>query len=107
MAKIKACLVSELVPGTMRTFNILGRTILIANVNGRFFAMDGLCSHEGGILADGSLKGYTITCPLHGAEYDLRTGKVIQEPMGEDKKVFDLRSYQVTLEEGCVHIDML
>jgi nitrite reductase (NADH) small subunit len=48
--------------------------ILVANIGGELHAMDNVCSHSGGSLADGYLHGNVVTCPLHGWEYDVTTG---------------------------------
>jgi nitrite reductase/ring-hydroxylating ferredoxin subunit len=48
--------------------------VLVVNVGGEFRAMDNVCSHSGGSLADGYLDGNIVTCPLHGWEYDVTTG---------------------------------
>ena len=106
MVKVKACLVSELPPQTMRNISLLGRTVLIANVGDQVYAMDGLCSSDGANLADGVLKGYLVKCPIHGAEFDLRTGKVVKGPWGDSKPAADLRSYAVVREGDCLYVDM-
>lgn len=107
MTMIKACLEEELPPGTKRIINMLGRTILIANVDSHYYAVDGLCPDQGANLGDGVLKGYLIRCPVHGSEFDLRTGKLLKGPWTGARDVPDLRSYPVVVEEGCVNIDML
>jgi nitrite reductase/ring-hydroxylating ferredoxin subunit len=56
MVMIEACLASELPPGTMNNVILMGRTILLANVEGKLFAMDGLCSSDGGNLAAAACK---------------------------------------------------
>jgi nitrite reductase/ring-hydroxylating ferredoxin subunit len=106
MVKVKACLVSELPPHTMRNISLLGRTVLIANVGDRVYAMDGLCSSDGANLADGVLRGYLVKCPIHGSEFDLRTGKVVKGPWGDSKPAADLRSYAVVREGDCLYVDM-
>ena len=106
MVKIEACLASELPPGAMNTMILMGRTILLANVEGRLFAMDGLCSSDGGNLADGRLVEYRVKCPLHGTEFDLRTGKVIGQPWGDTKRPDDLRVYPVIREDDCIQVDL-
>ncbi|MDE3077823.1 MAG: Rieske (2Fe-2S) protein [Chloroflexota bacterium] len=64
----------DLRPGD-KTWIVHGREeILVANVGGHFCAMDNVCSHSGGSLADGSLAGTIVRCPLHGWEYDVTTG---------------------------------
>lgn len=106
MVKIKACLASELSSGTMRSINLQGRTVLIVNVNGHIYAVDGICANDGGNLADGAIKGFIVKCPLDGSEFDLRTGKLVKEAWGTSNKKQDLRSYVITLENGCIYIDI-
>jgi nitrite reductase/ring-hydroxylating ferredoxin subunit len=103
--KIKVCLESELPSGSMMSFDVLGRTVLFANIDGSYHAIDGLCSHGMGSLARGILEGYVVRCPLHGAEFDLRTGKVLKMPWKEPIKAFDLRAYEVSVEDGCLIVD--
>ena len=106
MVRIEACLASELPPGSMNNVILMGRTILLANVDGRLFAMDGLCSSDGGNLADGRLTGFVVKCPLHGTEFDLRTGKVVEQPWGNTKRPDDLRVYPVVREGDCILVDI-
>lgn len=53
-----------------------GNNIVLAMVNGQVFAMDAICSHQGGPLEEGNLEGYNLTCPWHYAVFDVRKGKV-------------------------------
>jgi nitrite reductase/ring-hydroxylating ferredoxin subunit len=53
-----------------------GNNIVLAMVNGQVFAMDAVCSHQGGPLEEGKLEGYNLTCPWHYAVFDVRNGKV-------------------------------
>lgn len=69
--------VADLGPGTMKSVTADGHTLLLANVEGTVYALDGLCSHRQGVLADGQLEGYAVRCPRHGAQFDVRTGKVV------------------------------
>ncbi len=103
--KVKVCLESELPNSSMRSIEIQGRTVLVVNIDGRYYAMDGMCSHDMGNLARGALEGFVLRCPLHGAEFDLRTGKVVKMPWKEPIKAFDLRTYEVSVEEGCLIVD--
>ena len=48
-----------------------------SDVEGRFHAIDDVCTHDGGPLADGELSGHTIACPRHGAKFDVRTGAIV------------------------------
>ena len=83
----------------------MGRALLIANSDGHYYAMDGTCSHQFANLALGSIDDLIVTCPLHGARFDVRTGKVVQG-LGPEERVNDLRAYRVEVIEGCLHIDM-
>ena len=53
---------------------------LVFNVDGTFFAIDDVCTHDGGPLADGELTGCEIECPRHGARFDVRTGRPLSMP---------------------------
>lgn len=66
--------------GTMRLVELGGRPILVANVDGRLFAVQGTCSHEGYPLDDGELDESTVTCGLHYSRFDLRDGTVLDPP---------------------------
>jgi 3-phenylpropionate/trans-cinnamate dioxygenase ferredoxin subunit len=101
-----ACLTSELPPGSMRNVDILGHTVMVANVNGQYFAMDGICSHGFADLSRGTLEGYAVECPRHQARFDVRTGKVLQGPVNAEGRAFDLHSYPVQVSEGCVTVDV-
>jgi len=105
MVLVTACLVNEVPPGGMRNFSLLDHTVLVANVDGRFYAMDGVCSHGFASLAQGTLDGFIVTCPRHAARYDLRTGKVVAQPVPTGRAV-DLRAYRVEVSDGCVNVDM-
>jgi nitrite reductase/ring-hydroxylating ferredoxin subunit len=69
---------SELAPGKMIGAQIEGERILVANVNGQFYAMRAICNHMGGQLDKGKLVGNVVTCPLHGSKWDVKTGKLVQ-----------------------------
>lgn len=62
-------------PGTMKTFDVSGRKILLANADGTFFAIDNKCPHIGKPMSNGKFDGTSITCPFHGAQFDVRTGE--------------------------------
>ncbi len=60
-----------------------GRAVALFNVDGTFFAIDDVCTHDGGPLAEGELEGAEIRCPRHGARFDVRTGKALSFPAFE------------------------
>jgi nitrite reductase/ring-hydroxylating ferredoxin subunit len=77
--------------GTIMKVEVKGKSIVLAMVNGQIHAINSVCSHQGGPLEEGKLEGYSITCPLHYAVFDIRNGKV------SDSTVWatDLESYEV------------
>jgi len=79
MAKfVEALNVNDLKDGEMKDVVLDGREILLARVNGKYYAADNRCPHFGGKLARGKLEGTVITCPLHGSQFDLASGKVVR-----------------------------
>ena len=80
MGFVRAAKVGDLPPGTIREFQVEGKSVALANVDGQFHAIDGICIHRGGPLGDGVLEGAVVTCPWHGWQYDVRTGRVGQNP---------------------------
>ena len=82
------------------------KKILLANVGGKIFAMDGVCTHMGGHLWEGSLTGMTVKCPRHGSEFDLATGKNTKKPWIPFGKAPDLKTYPVSLEVEEVFVDV-
>jgi 3-phenylpropionate/trans-cinnamate dioxygenase ferredoxin component len=71
---------SEVPPGGKRLLDVDGRAIALFNVDGTLYAIDDVCTHDGGPLAEGELKGGEIQCPRHGARFDVRTGKPLCMP---------------------------
>ena len=80
MAFLRAARKDEIPDGSIREFQVDGKTVALANVSGTFYAIDNVCLHRGGPLGGGVLNGKVVTCPWHGWEYDVTTGKVVQNP---------------------------
>jgi len=80
MALVKACDQSEVPPGRLKFVNAGGKDLVIANVEGTFYAMDNWCTHEQGNLSEGELRDNVLTCPEHGAQFDVKTGRVLLGP---------------------------
>ena len=76
---VKIVKVSNIPKGSMKGFTISDKQILVANVDGKFYAMDAICSHSFGYLPKGKLDGYIITCPVHRAQFDVVSGKVAKD----------------------------
>ena len=64
----------------MKHVEVNNREILVANVDGKFYAIDDRCSHMNAPLSRGGLRGKIVTCPQHGAQFDVTTGKKQAEP---------------------------
>ncbi len=71
---------SDIAIGTMKKVTLNDKQILIANVNGNYYAIGSECTHYGGDLSQGTLKGNIVTCPNHKSKFDVTTGKVVSPP---------------------------
>jgi 3-phenylpropionate/trans-cinnamate dioxygenase ferredoxin subunit len=80
MARHLAAKVSELAPGTTRRVVVDSTGILLCNVGGKIYAIEDVCTHDGGPLDQGDLEGECIVCPRHGATFDVRTGDALTLP---------------------------
>ena len=90
---------SEL-PNGERLFVDLGdKPIVIFNIASQFFAIGDICTHDDGPLGDGVIEDHNIVCPRHGAEFDVRTGKVMSMPA-----VVDIPAYPVQVRDGIIFI---
>lgn len=67
--------VDDILPGEAKEFTVGGRVIALFNVGGDFYALDGVCPHAGGPLGEGTLSGNVVTCPWHGWQFDVTTGR--------------------------------
>lgn len=83
--------VDELPAGERMVVEINRKWVAIFNVNGEYHAIQDICSHDGGELAEGELTGCEIACPRHGAKFDIRTGKVLSAPALVDIPAFEVR----------------
>lgn len=80
MGFAKAADVSEIPVGRMKRVRVGGTEVLLANMEGKFYATAAKCSHAGGDLSLGRLDGTVVTCPRHGSRFDLTTGKALEGP---------------------------
>jgi 3-phenylpropionate/trans-cinnamate dioxygenase ferredoxin subunit len=83
--------VDELEAGGVMLVDVDGTEVAVFNIDGEFYALADICTHDGGTLADGTVEGYEIECPRHGARFDIRTGKVMAPPAYEDVTVYPVR----------------
>lgn len=87
----KVASASEIAPGQARLINVKGKEIALFNIEGTFFALDNACPHEEGPLAEGEIEGHEVTCPWHGARFDIRTGEVLCAPAYDDVARYNVR----------------
>jgi 3-phenylpropionate/trans-cinnamate dioxygenase ferredoxin subunit len=93
---------AEDLPNGERMFvDIDEEKIVIFNIAGGYYAIADVCSHDDGPVGDGELSGYEITCPRHGASFDVRTGQVLSLPA-----IVDIPAYPVRLVDGQIQIGL-
>jgi 3-phenylpropionate/trans-cinnamate dioxygenase ferredoxin component len=101
MAFARTAKSNEITPGTIREFHVEGRAIAVANVGGKFYAINNTCLHRGGPLGQGVMDGSVVTCPWHGWQYEVRTGKVSQNPaVGVDCYALEVRGEDIYVDLG-------
>ena len=88
---IKVAALRDVAPGKMKRVMVQERRVLLANVGGKIYAADEMCTHEEASLCLGSLKGELLKCPLHGSRFDLRTGAVLDEPADVPLKIYPVK----------------
>lgn len=91
LSYIKVARVSEVSVSQMKQFQLNGQDICVANIDGKFFAINNICSHEGGPLADGKLEGNEVECPWHQSKFDMTTGEVKSPPATEPQAVYEVK----------------
>jgi 3-phenylpropionate/trans-cinnamate dioxygenase ferredoxin component len=96
---IRVCAENEVTEGQIKTFEIKDRPIAVARWQGSFFALDNICTHDGGSLGEGDLVKGQIQCPRHGARFDLKTGQVTRMPA-----VIGIGTYEIKIEDGDVFV---
>jgi nitrite reductase/ring-hydroxylating ferredoxin subunit len=86
---------ADIKPGELTAFDVKGVRVAVANVDGRFFAIDDTCTHEQCSLAgEGTLEGTVVTCGCHGAQFDVTTGAVLAPPAFEPVKAYPVHVQQ-------------
>jgi len=78
---VEVAKVNEIPDGKMKHVEVDGKEVLVANIGGKFCAISDRCGHMNALLSMGNLTGNTVTCPFHGAKFDVITGKKLTEPI--------------------------
>lgn len=86
------------------------KPVLVANAGGKYFAVDSICTHRFGYLPKGKLENTILICPVHGAQYDVATGKMVKDVPGLMKMATsggaqDLNSYKVEIRGDAIFVD--
>jgi 3-phenylpropionate/trans-cinnamate dioxygenase ferredoxin component len=93
--------ITDLPPGSIKTVMTGDTHLALANVNGDIYAIEDVCSHDGGPLGEGEVLDFEVECPRHGARFDVRTGKVTAFPA-----VVGVRTFPVKVEGGDVKVSL-
>ncbi len=88
---IKACARAEVADGKGHVVVLNGKQIALFNLGGAFYATDDACTHVGGSLSEGEIEGTVVTCPLHGATFDVTDGRVLGPPAGADLTCYEVK----------------
>lgn len=89
----------EFLPGSWRTVSVDDTQIAVFNVNGEYYAIEDMCTHDGEILSGGTVAGKEVICPRHGARFSLITGEALGPPAYEPVPTFTVR-----VQEGMVQV---
>ena len=100
MEYVKVARVSDVAPGVGLRVDIGDEAIAIFNLDGEFYAIGDVCTHEETSLADGDVFGDVVECPLHGAEFDIKSGKALSLPA-----VLPVPTYTVRVEGDDILVD--
>ena len=92
----------EIPPGERIFIEINQEPVVVFNIAGNLFAIGDICTHDGGTLGDGAVENHTVTCPRHGARFDITTGKALTLPA-----VTDAPAYPIRVVDGQVEIGLL
>jgi nitrite reductase/ring-hydroxylating ferredoxin subunit/hemoglobin-like flavoprotein len=90
---------SEVAAGQIKLVRVDGENVAVFNVDGKFFATQEACTHQGGPLSEGTLEGNCITCPIHGSRFDVTNGAVVRGPAKTP-----LQTYRVEMKDDIISV---
>ena len=88
---VKVARTDEIPDGQAKLVEVNGNEIAIFNVQGSFHAIDNTCTHVGGPLCEGEIEGTEVTCPWHGASFDVTSGQVLGPPAPQSVSHYNVR----------------
>ena len=98
---VKIATTADIPPGKVNVYEVDGRQIAVCNVDGTFYAIDDICTHDGGSLDQGELEDDQIECPRHGARFDVKTGRALTLPA-----VMPVQSYPVQVTGDAIEVSV-
>ncbi|MFA5308122.1 MAG: non-heme iron oxygenase ferredoxin subunit [Dehalococcoidales bacterium] len=112
---VKVGVAGDFKDGTMKKVTVEGQDILVARAGGSYYAVTNRCSHMNGDLSKGTLEGTTVTCPLHGSQFDIRTGQNLRWLKGSGfaasigkalKSPRGIAAYKVKVEGDAISVEV-
>jgi nitrite reductase (NADH) small subunit len=101
VAFVRAAKKSDLPPGKICEVQVGDKSVALANVDGKLCAINGICLHQAGPLGEGELDGEIVTCPWHGWQYDITTGKVAGDAsLGVETYPVEVRGEDIFVDAG-------
>ena len=97
--EIEVAKTNEIAPGSAKQVEVEGEMIAIFNIDGEFFAINDTCSHAQASLSEGSIENGVVTCPWHGAQFDIKTGKNLTMPAP-----MPVQTYQLKIEGDVIKV---
>lgn len=84
--------VGELEPGAFRVVDVDDVMVAVFNIDGEYYAIEDVCTHDYGVLTGGDIEGDEIVCPRHGARFHIKTGEALSAPAYEAVTTFPVRT---------------
>jgi 3-phenylpropionate/trans-cinnamate dioxygenase ferredoxin component len=100
MSAHRVAALSEIPPGTTHRIELAGFGVLLCNVDGNVYAIEDVCTHDGGPLDQGELEGVCVVCPRHGATFDVRDGAATMPA------VMPVATFPVEIRGDDVYVDL-
>ena len=99
MTREKVAAINDIPAGSVFTIESNGIKIAVCNVDGNFHAIEDVCTHDGGQLDQGYLEENIITCPRHGAKFDVTNGNAVMMPA-----VIPVKTFRVEIEDDDIYV---